>query len=91
MNATSLTKRERSRVWMRFRQHRLAMVGGVILIILTSLAVLALWVSGQDPYKVDLKAYRNPPLGNISWGRIPPAVMSLAGYCMVPGYPCRWV
>jgi peptide/nickel transport system permease protein len=50
------------------------MVGGVILLILTSLAVLAPWVSGKDPYSVDLKAYRNPPttehlLGTDSSGR----------------------
>jgi peptide/nickel transport system permease protein len=50
------------------------MIGAVLLLILSVLAIAAPWVAGQDPYAVDLKAYRNPPsaehiLGTDSSGR----------------------
>ncbi len=68
--STSLT----AKTWQRFRRHKLAMVGMVILITLALLAVFAPWVAGQDPYAVDLKSYRKPPsaehiLGTDSAGR----------------------
>jgi peptide/nickel transport system permease protein len=61
-------------VWRRFRRHKLAMIGIVVLLLLVLLAVGAPWVAGQDPYVVDLRAYRNPPsadhiLGTDSSGR----------------------
>jgi peptide/nickel transport system permease protein len=48
-------------VWLRFRRHRLALIGSSILLVLIFLAVFAPNVSGHDPYKIDLTAYRNPP------------------------------
>jgi peptide/nickel transport system permease protein len=61
-------------IWQRFRRHRLAMIGAVILVILVLLAVGASWVANQDPNAVDLRAYRMPPsaghfLGTDSSGR----------------------
>ena len=61
-------------VWRRFRRHKLAMIGVVVLIFLVLLAIGAPWVARQDPYAVDLRAYRNPPttghiLGTDSSGR----------------------
>ena len=61
-------------VWRRFRRHKLAMIGVVVLIFLVLLAIGAPWVARQDPYTVDLRAYRNPPttghiLGTDSSGR----------------------
>ena len=63
-----------TQIWLRFRRHRLAMFGVVILVILVLLAVGAPWVAGHDPYVVDLSAYRKPPsadhlLGSDSSGR----------------------
>jgi peptide/nickel transport system permease protein len=63
-----------SKIWARFRRHRLALIGAVILIVLVALALAAPWVAGQDPNVVDLKAYRKPPtaahlLGTDSSGR----------------------
>ena len=61
-------------IWHRFRRHRLAMLGAVILTVLVLLAVGAPWVAGQDPYTVDLSSYRKAPnvdhlLGTDSSGR----------------------
>jgi peptide/nickel transport system permease protein len=63
-----------AQIWLRFRRHRLAMLGAVILVILVLLAVGAPWVARLDPYTVDLSAYRKPPsaehlLGTDSSGR----------------------
>jgi peptide/nickel transport system permease protein len=63
-----------SQIWLRFRRHRLAMIGAAILVILVLLAVGAPWVARLDPYTVDLSAYRKPPsaehlLGTDSSGR----------------------
>ncbi len=56
------TRRTRSTsVWLRFRQHRLAMIGVVILSIIVLLALLAPWIIPNDPYHTDLSAYRKPP------------------------------
>ncbi len=62
------------KIWARFRRHRLALIGAVILIVLVALAVGAPWIAGQDPNVVDLKSYRKPPsaehfLGTDSSGR----------------------
>ncbi len=48
-------------VWARFRRHRLALVGSVILLALVLIAVLAPLLLNLDPYKVDLRSYRKPP------------------------------
>jgi peptide/nickel transport system permease protein len=61
-------------VWQRFRRHRVALVGALILLVLTAGAVAAPLVAANDPYKVDISAYRagpvaNHPLGTDSSGR----------------------
>lgn len=71
---STLLQRERPKVWLRFRQHQLALLGGLILVVLATLALFAPWVAQQDPYSVDLRAYRKPPtaehwLGTDSSGR----------------------
>lgn len=71
---STLLQRERPKVWLRFRQHQLALLGGLILVVLAALALFAPWVAQQDPYSVDLRAYRKPPtaehwLGTDSSGR----------------------
>lgn len=48
-------------VWARFRRHRLALVGAVIMGFLVGLAVFGPMLLDLDPYKVDLRAYRKPP------------------------------
>src|SRR4030081_2614435 len=64
----------RSGVWQRFRRHRVAVVGALILLVLAAGAVAAPVVAVNDPYKVDISAYRagpaaNHPLGTDSSGR----------------------
>src|SRR5258707_5939252 len=66
--------RRRPGVWQRFRRHRVAVVGALILLVLTAGAVAAPVVAANDPYKVDISAYRggptaNHPLGTDSSGR----------------------
>jgi peptide/nickel transport system permease protein len=61
-------------VWQRFRRHRVAVVGVLILLVLTAGAAAAPVVAANDPYKVDISAYRsgpaaNHPLGTDSSGR----------------------
>src|SRR5260370_42213320 len=66
--------RRRPGVWQRFRRHRVALVGALILFVLTAGAVAAPVIAANDPYKVDISAYRagpaaNHPLGTDSSGR----------------------
>src|ERR1700682_3755718 len=73
MAATPLGPR-RPGVWQRFRRHRVALVGALILLVLTAGAVAAPGGAANDPYKVDISAYRagpaaNHPLGTDSSGR----------------------
>src|SRR5438105_14783240 len=72
-HAAALAPR-RPGVWFRFRRHRVAVVGALILLVLTAGAVAAPVVAANDPYKVDISAYRggpaaNHPLGTDSSGR----------------------
>lgn len=58
----------------RFRSHRLAMLGLILLGIICLLAVLAPLIAPSDPFKVDLAFFRKPPgpshpLGTDSAGR----------------------
>ncbi|MDQ6833667.1 MAG: ABC transporter permease [Chloroflexota bacterium] len=66
--------RRRTGVWQRFRRHRIAMVGTVILIILAISAIGAPLVARNDPYHTTLSLIRKPPssahwLGGDSSGR----------------------
>ncbi|MGQ0570716.1 MAG: oligopeptide ABC transporter permease [Armatimonadota bacterium] len=47
----------------RFLRHRLALVGGGMLAVLTALAVGAPWVAPHDPYRIDLSDYAVRPGG----------------------------
>jgi peptide/nickel transport system permease protein len=51
-------------VWQRFRRHRVALVGALILLVLTAGAVAAPVVAANDPDKVDISAYRKGPAAN---------------------------
>lgn len=42
-------------VWRRFRRHRLAMIGSVILLVLVLLALLAPWIAPFDPAELHLQ------------------------------------
>jgi peptide/nickel transport system permease protein len=64
----------RSLVWNRFRRHRLAMIGGTMLLLLTLAALAAPLLVAHGPNTIDLSAYRKPPstdhlLGTDSAGR----------------------
>jgi peptide/nickel transport system permease protein len=66
--------RRRAGVWQRFRRHRVALVGAVILLVLALGAVAAPLIAASDPYRVDISAYRKGPaadhlLGTDSSGR----------------------
>jgi peptide/nickel transport system permease protein len=73
---TALGERSRSRtsVWRRFRKHRIALSGAVILLILTVGAIGAPIIASYAPFAVNIRAYRQPPssehiLGTDSSGR----------------------
>ncbi len=48
-------------VWGRFRRHRMAMAGLIVLTILAIGAIGAPVIARKSPYKVDLSSYRKPP------------------------------
>jgi len=52
------------RIWRRFLQHRLAVAGGCVVIVLLLTAVLADIVSPHDPLALDTKLRFIPPLSN---------------------------
>lgn len=52
---------QRRLAWERFRRHRLAMIGLVVLGALVTAAVLANVVSGYDPDLPDVESIRQPP------------------------------
>lgn len=61
-------------VWKKFWRHKLAIIGISILVVLIIFSTGAPWIARQDPYHVDLKAYRKSPsaahiLGTDSAGR----------------------
>lgn len=53
------------RVWRTFRRNRLALLGGVIVLLLSLGAMLAPWISPHDPTKGELPNRLQPPG---SWG-----------------------
>ncbi|MFN8542121.1 MAG: oligopeptide ABC transporter permease [Thermomicrobiales bacterium] len=66
--------RRRTSVWSRFRRHRVALVGLVILATLVIGAIGAPVIARQDPYRLSISAIRKPPraaniLGTDSAGR----------------------
>ena len=66
--------RVRPGVWYRFRRHRVALVGAIILLLLSVGSIGASVIASNDPYRVDISAYRQGPqakypLGTDSSGR----------------------
>src|SRR6266516_6654133 len=47
--------------WRRFRRHKLALLGGAVLLILTLLAILAPVIAPYNPNKGDFAAFSAPP------------------------------
>ncbi|HEY7031865.1 MAG TPA: oligopeptide ABC transporter permease [Thermomicrobiales bacterium] len=67
-------RRRRAGAWRRFRHHRLAVLGVVILALLTISAVAAPVIARQDPNHTSIRLYRKPPstahiLGSDASGR----------------------
>ena len=54
-------QRSSTGIWQRFRRHRMAMLGLVVMVLLTIGAVGAPVIARKNPYKVDLSSYRKPP------------------------------
>jgi peptide/nickel transport system permease protein len=52
---------QRSRVWRRFRRHTLAMIGAVVMIVITAVAILAPLVAPINPNQIDLAHATAPP------------------------------
>ena len=61
---SAVQPRRRTSVWGRFRRHRVALIGLVILAILTIGAVGAPIIARQDPDRVNISAIRKPPSAN---------------------------
>ena len=55
------TRRTRMSVWWRFRRHRLALFGFIVLGTFLLVAIFAPIVAVQDPFFVDLKNYKQGP------------------------------
>lgn len=73
-HSTLAATRKSPSLWSRFRRHRLAMVGLIILLVLIVLALFAPWFTAHSPTSIDLSAYRlgpsrNHPLGTDTAGR----------------------
>ncbi len=54
-------RRSRRTTWLRFRKHKLAVIGLVILVVFGAGALFAPWVSINDPYFVDLTQIKVGP------------------------------
>ena len=77
--ATAAPRRPAGRTWAAFRQHRLAVVSGVVLVLLLLGALFAPWLAPHDPYDLAIGpngeiAFASPPdatfpLGTDSVGR----------------------
>ncbi len=50
-----------SRFWLRYRRHRLALLGTVTLLLLVSIAVFAPLITTHDPLKVNMRDTKEPP------------------------------
>ena len=51
----------RNRTWLRFRRHRLALLGSAIIILLILMAISAPLIVKNDPYTVQLSQIKKPP------------------------------
>lgn len=55
------------RIWRRFLQHRLAVAGGCVVVVLLLMALLANVISPHDPLALDTKRRFIPPLTNLDF------------------------
>jgi len=67
-------RRRQSSAWRRFSRHRLAVIGVIILTLLTGAAIAAPVIARQDPNRTSIRLYRKPPsmahiLGSDASGR----------------------
>ena len=81
-------RRRQSGVWHRFRRHRLALLGSLVLLLLVIASLAAPLIARHDPYTVDLRAYRQGPstqhiLGTDSSGRMAIAVPEQSGLILL--------
>lgn len=58
MSASVIT---RSDFWLRFRRSQNAMIGAIIVVIVTLIAIFAPWIAPQDPSKVSILFAWTPP------------------------------
>lgn len=52
---------KKASAWSRFRHHRLALIGAVILVVLALLAIGAPLIVQEDPYRTEISQYRKGP------------------------------
>ena len=74
LGASATPRRSSQGAWPRFRRHRLALIGLGILVVFSVMAVLAPWVSINDPIRADVFNIKSAPsrdhiLGTDSAGR----------------------
>ncbi len=55
------SRTQREIIWRRFRRHRLALVGGAILILLYILAIATPWIAPYGYAHIDFTAFNQPP------------------------------
>lgn len=72
--STTALVRRKTGVWQRFRRHRVALIGAIILVLLTVASAGAPLFASHDPLSVNIIAYRQGPqadypLGTDSSGR----------------------
>ena len=76
-------------VWQRFRRHRLAVFGLVVLGIMCFAAIFADQLSAHDPYTVDLDQLRAPPSASHILGTDAAGRDVFARQSMGPASRCR--
>lgn len=57
-------------IWWRFRKHRLAVFGGIVLVIIYLMAIFADFLAPYHPNAHDAKHIYAPPKRSASWGRM---------------------
>jgi peptide/nickel transport system permease protein len=54
--------------WLRFKKNRLAIIGGVVVVILFTIALLAPLIAPYDPNRIDVRSMLEPPSLNHLFG-----------------------
>jgi peptide/nickel transport system permease protein len=60
--AAEETAPSRNTVWRRFRRHKIALVGGIVIIAMGLIAILAPWITPADPNFIDQVHWQGYPL-----------------------------